>query len=105
MEWEEINWDSEQWEIPAEKMKIGQPHIVPPPKQALDILKDQQLLTGRGKYVFPSARGASRPLRDNGVRTALRTLGYDNDAITPHGFRATARTLLDEVLGFRIENS
>jgi len=103
MEWEEINWEGEQWEIPAEKMKIKQPHIVPLPKQAIAILKDQQLLTGRGKYVFPSARGASRPLSENGVRTALRTLGYDNDTMTPHGFRATARTLLDEVLGFRIE--
>jgi len=103
MEWDEINFESEQWEIPAEKMKIGQPHIVPLPKQAIAILKDHQLLTGRGKYVFPSARGASRPLSDNGVRTALRTLGYDNDTMTPHGFRATARTLLDEVLGFRIE--
>jgi len=103
MEWDEINFESEQWKIPAEKMKIGQPHIVPLPKQAIAILKEQQLLTGRGKYVFPSARGASRPLSDNGVRTALRTLGYDNDTMTPHGFRATARTLLDEVLGFRIE--
>jgi len=103
MEWEEINWKAEQWEIPAEKMKVGQPHIVPLPKQAIAILKGQRLLTGRGKYVFPSARGASRPLSDNGVRTALRTLGYDNDTMTPHGFRATARTLLDEVLGFRIE--
>jgi len=103
MEWEEINWEGGQWEIPAEKMKIKQPHIVPLCKQAIAILKELQLLTGRGKYVFPSARGASRPLSDNGVRTALRTLGYDNDTMTPHGFRATARTLLDEVLGFRIE--
>jgi len=103
MEWQEINWEGEQWEIPAEKMKIKQPHIVPLPNQAIAILKDQKLLTGRGKFVFPSARGASRPLSDNGVRTALRTLGYDNDTMTPHGFRATARTLLDEVLGFRIE--
>ena len=84
-------------------MKIGQPHIVPLCKQAIAILEQLQLLTGRGQYVFPSARGASRPLSDNGVRTALRTLGYDNDSMTPHGFRATARTLLDEVLGFRIE--
>jgi len=103
MEWEEINWEGEQWEIPAEKMNIGQPHIVPLSKQAIIILEEHNLLTGHGKYVFPSARGASRPLSDNGVRTALRTLGYDNDTMTPHGFRATARTLLDEVLGFRIE--
>jgi integrase len=59
--------------------------------------------TGRDKYVFPSARGASRPLSENGVRTALRTMGYTNEQITPHGFRAMARTLLDEVLGFRVD--
>jgi len=59
--------------------------------------------TGRGKYVFPSARGASRPLSDNGVRTALRTLGYDKSTMTPHGFRAMARTILDEVLHFKVD--
>lgn len=101
MEWSEINWEEERWEIPAEKMKMRQPHIVPLSRQALDILKEIQPLTGRGRYVFPSARGASRCLSENGVRTALRTLGYDNDTMTPHGFRAMARTLLDEVLGFR----
>lgn len=103
MEWVEINWEESRWELPAEKMKMGQPHIVPLPIQALDIFRDLQLLTGRGKYVFPSARGASRPLSENGVRTALRTMGYTNEQMTPHGFRAMARTLLDEVLGFRVE--
>lgn len=104
MEWSEINWDESRWELPAEKMKMRQPHIVPLSKQALKILKEQNLLTGKGKYVFPSARGASRPLSDNGVRTALRTLGYDNETMTVHGFRAMARTLLDEVLGFPPEH-
>ncbi len=103
MEWSEINWEEERWEIPAEKMKIRQPHIVPLCNQAMEILRDIQPLTGRGKYVFPSARGASRCLSENGVRTALRTLGYDNDTMTPHGFRAMARTLLDEILGYRID--
>lgn len=103
MEWSEINWEEERWEIPAEKMKIRQPHIVPLCNQAIEILRDIQPLTGRGKYVFPSARGASRCLSENGVRTALRTLGYDNDTMTPHGFRAMARTLLDEILGYRID--
>ncbi|MFT6491126.1 MAG: integrase [Porticoccus sp.] len=101
MEWAEIDWDKEQWELPAEKMKMGQPHIVPLSKQSLDILQDIQRLNGNRRYVFPSARGASRPLSENGVRTALRTMGYDNDTMTPHGFRAMARTILDEVLGFR----
>ena len=103
MEWEEINWEESRWEIPPEKMKINRPHIVPLSDQAIALLKDLHPLTGRGKYVFPSARGASRCLSENGVRTALRTLGYDNDTMTPHGFRAMARTLLDEILGYRID--
>ena len=103
MEWTEINWEESRWEIPAEKMKLREPHIVPLCMQALDILRELQPITGRSKYVFPSARGASRPLSENGVRTALRTMGYTNDQITPHGFRAMARTILDEVLGYRVE--
>jgi integrase len=100
MEWSEIDWDRALWEIPGNKMKMKQPHIVPLSTQALDILREQFLLTGTGKYVFPSARGGSRPLSDNGVRTALRTMGFDNETMSVHGFRAMARTLLDEVLGF-----
>ncbi|MEH6552425.1 MAG: integrase arm-type DNA-binding domain-containing protein [Pseudomonadales bacterium] len=103
MEWTEINWDECRWEIPAEKMKMKEPHIVPLSTQAIETIKELQRLTGRSKFVFPSARGASRPLSENGVRTALRSLGYDNKTMTPHGFRAMARTILDEVLGFRVE--
>jgi len=103
MEWSEINWDAKQWELSATKMKMKEPHIVPLSKQALAILNEQKLLTGRGRYVLPNARGASRPLSENGVRTALRTMGYSNETMVPHGFRAMARTLLDEVLEYRIE--
>jgi integrase len=103
MEWAEISWEEERWEIPAEKMKMGLPHIVPLSTQAQEHLKALHPLTGRGRYVFPSARGASRPLSENGVRTALRTMGYDNDTMTPHGFRAMARTILDEVLKYRVD--
>mgnify|MGYP001311739426 CR=1 FL=1 len=103
MEWSEIDWNAAQWEIPEEKMKMREAHIVPLATQALDILREQQRLTGRYKYVFPNARGASRPLSENGVRTALRTMGYDNETMTPHGFRAMARTLLDEQLGYRVD--
>lgn len=103
MEWTEINWEDKQWELPASKMKMKQPHIVPLSKQALAILEDIYRLNGNRRYVFPSARGASRPLSENGVRTALRTMGYTNEQMTPHGFRAMARTILDEVLGFRVE--
>lgn len=103
MEWAEINWEESRWQIPAEKMKMAQPHIVPLSRQALLLLEGLHPLTGRGRYVFPSARGASRCLSENGIRVALRTLGYDNDTMTPHGFRAMARTILDEVLGFRVD--
>lgn len=103
MKWSEINWEAQRWELPTARMKMKQPHIVPLPKQAQDILRELQRLTGRGSFVFPSARGGSRSLSENGVRTALRTMGYDNDTMTPHGFRAMARTLLDEVLGYRVD--
>lgn len=103
MEWAEINWEESRWEIPAEKMKMRMQHIVPLCSQALAILRELEPLTGRGKYVFPSARGASRPLSENAVRVALRTLGFTNEQMTPHGFRAMARTILDEVLGYRVD--
>jgi integrase len=100
LEWTEVKFEEMQIELPAEKMKMNQPHIIPLASQALRILKELHLITGRGKYVFPSPRGGSRPLSENGVRTALRILGYTNEQISPHGFRAMARTILDEVLGF-----
>jgi integrase len=104
MEWAHINWGAEQWELPAERMKMGAGHIVPLSRQALVHLQEIRRHTEhRGRYVFPSQRGASRPLSENGTRAALRTLGYSNDQMTPHGFRAMARTLLDEVLGFRVD--
>lgn len=103
LEWVEINFEEARIELPASKMKTNEPHIIPLATQAIAILRNLQLKTGRGKYVFPSARGSSRPLSDNGVRTALRTLGYSNEQISPHGFRAMARTILDEVLNFPVD--
>ncbi|MEQ9396143.1 tyrosine-type recombinase/integrase [Haliea sp.] len=103
MEWAEINWETERWELPAEKMKMRLPHIVPLSRQALDILRDLHRLTGRGRFVFPSARGASRYISENTVTVALRSMGYTNEQMTAHGFRAMARTLLDEVLGYRVD--
>jgi integrase len=72
MEWEQINWEDGVWELPAEKMKMKQPHIVPLPTQATALLKEIHRSTGRGRYVFPSARGAKRPLSDNGVSARNR---------------------------------
>lgn len=103
LEWSEVNFDENRIELPAEKMKIREPHIIPLSRQARAILEDLHTHTGKGRYVFPSARGASRPLSDNGVRIALRSAGYTNEQITPHGFRAMARTLLDEVLEFPVD--
>ncbi|KZY43606.1 MULTISPECIES: integrase arm-type DNA-binding domain-containing protein [unclassified Oleiphilus] len=104
LEWNEINWENRRIEIPDFKMKMREAFIVPLSNQVYTILEQYKEETGqRGAYVFPSARGASRPLSDNGIRTALRTLGYDNETVSPHGFRATARTLLDEILGYRID--
>ena len=103
LEWSEVNWVESHIEIPGHKMKMGQPHIIPLCRQAIEILKDLQPITARSLYIFPSARGASRPLSENGVRTALRNIGYTNEQMTPHGFRAMARTLLDEVLEVPVE--
>lgn len=103
MEWAEINWKDEQWEIAAEKKKMRQPHIVPLCSQAITLLKEVEPFTMRSKYVFPSARGASRCMPDNAVRVALRAIGYDKETMTPHGFRAMARTIMDEVLNYRVD--
>src|SRR5699024_5444147 len=103
MEWDEINWELKRWKIPAEKMKSRRAHIVPLPRQAIALLTALGPITGRGKDVFPSARGASRCISENTVRIAIRNLGYDKDAVTPQGFRAAARTLPDEKLGFRVD--
>jgi integrase len=104
LEWAEIDLEKRSIEIPLAKMKTReQAHIIPLSTQAASILEELKPITGRGKYVFPSARGGSRPLSENGVRTALRTLGYGNDQISPHGFRAMARTILDEVLHYPVD--
>lgn len=97
MEWAEIDLEGEQWNIPAEKMKMKHPHVVPLARQAAAILKELRPLTGAGQYVFPG-RTSSRPMSNNTVNAALRYLGFDKDTVTGHGFRATARTILDEVL-------
>lgn len=96
MRWDQIDWDAAEWRYRVTKTDTN--HIVPLCSQALAILRELQPLTARSVYVFPSARGASRPLSENGARVALRTMGFTNEEMTPHGFRAMARTILDEVL-------
>ncbi len=105
MEWSEIEFDKALWTIPAIKMKRsihgkanGRPHLVPLSTQALALLMELQPLTGHGHFVFPSLLTGERCMSENTVRTALRRLGYQNGEMTPHGFRAMARTLIVERL-------
>jgi integrase len=100
-EWAEIDLDERVWNIPAHKMKMKQPHIVPLCAQAVAILTELKQLTGASKYVFPSGRSFARPMSNNTVNAALRRMGYDKETMTGHGFRAMARTILDEVLQVR----
>ncbi|HEY2344900.1 MAG TPA: integrase arm-type DNA-binding domain-containing protein [Xanthomonadaceae bacterium] len=100
-EWVEMDLDEAQWNIPPVRMKSGVAHLVPLPAQAVAILKELQALTGRGRYVFPGGRSSKRPMSNNAVNGALRRLGFDKDTMTGHGFRASARTILDEVLQVR----
>lgn len=102
-EWAEINLDACEWNIPAGKMKMRQPHLVPLCDQAVAILRELHQLTGRGQYVFPGGRSPRRPMSNNAINAALRRMGYGTDTMTAHGFRATARTILDEVLGYRVD--
>ena len=99
--WADIDLDKGEWAFTASKTKT--PHIVPLARQAAAVLHELHPLTGRGPYVFPSARTNARPMSDAAINAALRRMGIDNKTATGHGFRATARTLLDEVLGFRVD--
>ena len=103
MEWEEINFDKQEWHIPGHKMKMQQPHIVPLARQAVEPLQSLLQLTGYRQYVFPSPRSPKKPMSDNAVLSALRRLGIPKEQMTGHGFRAMARTLLDEELGYRVD--
>jgi integrase len=101
-EWSDINLDTGEWRIPAEKVKMKNDHIVPLAHQAVEVLRAIHPITGHGRYVFASLR-RGRPMSENTINAALRTLGYDGDTMVSHGFRAMARTILDEVLGERVD--
>jgi len=100
-EWAEIDFEKATWNIPAEKMKMRQAHLVPLSAQAIGILREVQTFTGMSKYVFPCDRSFARPMSNNAILAVLRYMGYPKDKMSGHGFRATARTLLDEVLQVR----
>ena len=95
-EWTEIDLDNAEWRIPAEKMKMKDPHIVPLSKQAVIVLREIQPITGQGRYVFPSIRTNLRPMSENTVLAALRRMGYTKEEMSGHGFRAMASTVLHE---------
>lgn len=100
-EWSEFDFDAAQWNIPAERMKMKQPHIVSLSEQALAILRELQPLTSTSRYLFPCHRSMARPMSNNAINAALRRMGFTKDEMTGHGFRATARTILDEELQVR----
>ncbi|MBF0262721.1 MAG: integrase arm-type DNA-binding domain-containing protein [Magnetococcales bacterium] len=101
--WDEVDLKSATWSIPGERMKSGEPHIVPLSKQAVALLEELLPLSGGQGYLFPTPRNRNAPITDMALNAALKALGYSGQQQTCHGFRATARTLLDEKLGFRIE--
>ncbi len=100
-EWSEMDLEAAEWNIPAERMKMKVAHLVPLSTQAVGILRELQALTGNSRYLFPCHRSFARPMSNNAVNAALRRLGFEKDEMTGHGFRAMARTILDEVLQIR----
>lgn len=100
-EWSEIDLESGLWTIPASRMKMRESHLVPLATQTLNVLAELHPLTGRGRYVFPGARTSKRPMSNNAVLAALRRMGFGKEEMSGHGFRAMARTILDEILNIR----
>jgi integrase len=93
-----MNLDGEQpeWRTPAERMKMRETHIVPLSRQAIGILRELVIVTGRQRYVFPAIGGGGRPISENTLNGALRRIGYPGDVMTAQGFRTMASTLLNE---------
>ena len=102
-QWKEFDLEAKVWNLPAERMKMKQPHMVPLSTQSLGILTELKPLTGKCEYVF-QGRNTNKPISNNTINQALRRMGYSTkEDITAHGFRAMARTVLDEVLNFRVD--
>lgn len=100
-EWAQFDLDAAEWRYTVTKTQTE--HIVPLSRQALAILRDLHKLTGHGRYLFPGARSIKRPMSDNAILAALRRMGISKAEMSGHGFRATARTILDEVLEIRTD--
>ena len=95
-EWKEFDLDKAIWTIPAEKMKMRNPHVVPLSKQSLALLGSAKVISAGQRYVFSSLYPGNRPMSENTINAALRRLGYGGNEMTAHGFRAMASTLLNE---------
>jgi integrase len=95
-EWSEFDLENSLWTIPAKRMKMRREHRVPLPKQALAVLKTIEPLTHYSAFVLPAVSNPKRPMSENTLNSALRRLGFGQDEMTSHGFRATASTLLNE---------
>ena len=99
--WDDIDFEACEWRYTTSKTNT--PHIVPLAPQVMKILKDLHDLTGHQEWVFPSMRQRGEPMGKTTILAALRAMGITDEEMTPHGFRAMARTLLDEVLGERYD--
>ena len=95
-EWAEFDLDAAVWEIPAGRMKMRKPHRVPLAPRALAIVNELRRLTGQGRFLFPSVRSVARCMSENTLNAALRRMGFTNDDMTSHGFRASASSMLNE---------
>lgn len=98
-EWADIDLEAGEWRYLVSKTKTQ--HVVPLARQAVEVLRELQALTGGGRYVFPGTRTSTKPMSEAAISAALKRLGIPNTEMNPHGFRAMARTILDEVLGVR----
>ena len=94
MEWDEINFETKLWRIPAEKMKMALAHIVPLSRQAIELIQALQPLTGNKQFVFYN-HSTAKPLSNNALLSAIRTIGYTRK-MTGHGFRGLASTTLHQ---------
>lgn len=94
--WQEFDADEAVWRIPAARMKMKRPHLVPLSRQAREVLREIRPVTGGGVWLFPSRWDAARPESGRVLNAALRRMGYGPEVMTAHGFRAMAATILSE---------
>ena len=100
--WDEFDFDKAVWSIPAHRMKMREPHVVPLAKQTVEILHELHSMNGRGKYVFPSIPRPNKPMSNCTILGGLKRLGY-NGKMTGHGFRSLAMSAIKEKLSYQHE--